>query len=238
MSSNLRLDWCSYAAAKFACQHWHYSKRIQAGKTAQIGVYEDSVFKGAVIYTHGSGMVYRTGDPFGLTQFNVAELARVALKSHDAPVTRIIAISLRMLKKAMPGLKLIVSYADPREGHHGGIYQGGGWIFVGQSKGDHLFVDKHGKEYHSRNVSPTGVKEHFGTFTRCPSTKDLTLLKTPGKYKYLMPLDDEVRKKVVLLAKPYPKKFRGVSVDSDTPGFHSGKGGAHPTTPLPLSRTT
>jgi len=38
---------------------------------------------------------------------------------------------LRKLKKHAKGLKLVVSYADFNQGHHGGIYQATNWIYVG-----------------------------------------------------------------------------------------------------------
>jgi hypothetical protein len=58
-------------------------------------------------------------------------LTRIALTNHKAPVSRIMAITLRKLKKHAKGLKLVVSYADFNQGHHGGIYQATNWIYVG-----------------------------------------------------------------------------------------------------------
>ena len=55
-----------------------------------------------------------------------AELCRVALTKHETPVSKIISIACRMLKKAMPGLRLVVSFADPERGHVGVVYQGAG----------------------------------------------------------------------------------------------------------------
>ncbi len=50
------------------------------------------------------------------------------------------------------------------------------------------------------------------------------------KYRYLMPLDDEMRAKIAPLAKPYPK--RAGSKGNVVPGFQSGEGGAIPTPAL------
>ena len=36
--------------------------------------------------------------------------------------------------------------------------------------------------------------------------KNAKLIKVPGKHRYLMPLDDEMRAKIAPLAKPYPKR--------------------------------
>ena len=42
----LKLDWCSYEAAKYACEHWHYSKCMPVGKTVKIGVWENKKYIG------------------------------------------------------------------------------------------------------------------------------------------------------------------------------------------------
>ena len=35
--SVLRLDWCSHDAAKYAVEHYHYSRSMPAGKTVKVG---------------------------------------------------------------------------------------------------------------------------------------------------------------------------------------------------------
>jgi hypothetical protein len=53
-SKGLYLDWCSHEAAKFAVEHWHYSKVIPKSKLAKIGVWEDGTFIGAIIFGVGA----------------------------------------------------------------------------------------------------------------------------------------------------------------------------------------
>ena len=86
MSSNpeLKLDWCSYEAAKFAVEHWHYSRLCPKGPTARIGVWEGGEFIGVIVF--GMGACGHLGDAHGLGQFEVAELERIALRHHQAPV--------------------------------------------------------------------------------------------------------------------------------------------------------
>ena len=120
----LKLDWCGHDAAKYAVEHWHYSECLPAGKLLKVGVWEAGLFIGAVIFSRGANN--NLGRPFSLAQVEIAELTRIALTKHCAPVTRIVSIAFQFLRKNSPGLRLIVSYADPLKGHHGGIYQGGG----------------------------------------------------------------------------------------------------------------
>lgn len=223
---SLQLDWCSHEAAKFAVLNWHYSKTMPVGKMVKVGVWEDDAFIGAIIFGLGGGGA-GDGRSFGLARnFQVAELERIALRAHRAPVTRIASIAIRMLAKQSPGIRLLVSYADPGAGHAGGIYQAGNWVFVGQTSDDWCMVDSNGKRYHSR-IARDHVQ--FG-IPKTLNVDGMTKVPLPGKLKYLYPLDDEMRARIAPLAKPYPKRVR--SIDSDAPGFQSGEGGAIPTRTL------
>ena len=53
--SDLRLDWCSHEAAKYAVEHWHYSQRMPAGKNTYIGAWEGGKFIGALVFGLGAG---------------------------------------------------------------------------------------------------------------------------------------------------------------------------------------
>jgi len=122
----LKLDWCSHEAAKYAVEKWHYSQRMPVGKIVRVGAWEDKQFIGCVLFARGANNAI--GIEYGLTQIEVCELVRVALHKHQSPVSRIGAIAMKLLRKASPGLRLVVSYADSEEGHHGGIYQAMNWI--------------------------------------------------------------------------------------------------------------
>ena len=102
---NTKLDWCSYDAAKYACQKWHYSRCIPAGKLAKIGVWENDIFIGAIIY--GRGATSALVKQYGLKMNEGCELVRIALNNHKTEVSRLIAISIKLLKRQFPGLHLI-----------------------------------------------------------------------------------------------------------------------------------
>ena len=67
---------------------------------------------------------------------------------------------------------------------------------------------------------------NFGRPTKCPKRSECQKVVTPGKYRYLMPLDAEMRQKVLPLAQPYPRRR---SVEIDAPAIHAGEGGETPT---------
>ena len=217
--AKLKLDWATHQAAKYACENWHYSRCVPKSKLVKIGVWENSSFVGVVIFGVGatSSLVQR----YGLQMTEGCELVRIALKRHASPVTRIVSIAIRFLRKSNPGLKLIVSFADPEQGHHGGIYQGGNWIFSGysQSSDEYIFL---GKRWQGRSF-----RNKYKGLEKDPRVK---IVKGSSKIRYLMPLDDETKRKVVKLSKPYPK--RAVSKDSVATDFQSVEGGVNPTTAL------
>jgi hypothetical protein len=226
----LKLDWCSTPAARYAVEQWHYSGKMPVNKTAKIGVWEDGEFIGVIVYSCGSAGVSAYGKRFGLPLTAVCELARVALRNHKASVTKIVAISLKILKHGMPNLRMVVSYADPKQGHIGGIYQGGNWFYVGRSSKDVAYKDVNGRMWHSRSVSETGFKIHCGVKSRCPKPSTMEEVPLEPKFKYLMPLDAEMRKRVEPLAKPYPKRV--ASIDDDATTFQAVEGGSIPTATL------
>lgn len=218
----LRLDWCSHEAAKYAVENWHYSRTMPVSKSAKVGVWEEGRFIGAVIFAWGANP--SMAQTVGLTMMQCAELVRVALNEHQTPVSRVVAIALRFLRKQSPGLRGIISYADPYHGHHGGIYQAGGWIYLGTTQPEVRFLHQ-GKMLQRRAYSG----KNFG---RGPMTLPAGASKivVPGKHKYLMPLDDDMRSRILPLAKPYPKRVE--SIDSDVPAPQAGEGGATPTSTL------
>src|SRR2546426_2553019 len=222
----LKLDWCGHDAAEYACQKWHYSQTVPKAKRVYIGVWEDRRFIGVVIFSTGSGAA-TDGTKYGLAhQFEIAELQRVALAhDHRSPVTKILSVAIRMIQKKCSGLRALISFADPSEGHHGGIYQGGNWIYTGLSPDTTYFELSDGRWVHRRVVG-----RQFGRFEKAAGLKTGKTKTMPGKYRYLMPLDAEMRRRIEPLRKPYPK--RASEVKDDTAGDHSAEGGETPTRTL------
>lgn len=224
----LKLDWCSHEAAKYAVEKWHYSGSLPPPPMVHVGVWEGGRFVGVVLFARGA--TQNLLKPYGLRATEGGELVRVALTSHVAPVSKIMAVALRMLRAAQPSLRLLVSFADPAQGHHGGIYQACGWIYSGDTPPSSMYRDKRGKLWHERMVSPTGKKKVFGVYRPVLTQNECERIRMPGKHRYLMPLDAEMRAKIEPLRKPYPK--RAASVDGDTPANHAGEGGSIPTAAL------
>lgn len=198
--AELRIDWATHEAAKYACENWHYSGCLPVGKLVKVGAWEDGKFVGVLLYAWG--MNKSLGAPYGLTMQECCELVRVALNKHEMPVSRMMAMALRFLKQKSPGLRLVVSFSDPTEGHHGGIYQACNWIYSGQSAANYEWrldgkrLNK--RAYTGHNFGAAKMTVPFGAVK----------VALVGKHRYLMPLDDEMRKQILPLSKPYPKRVK------------------------------
>ena len=199
----MKLAFCDHKAAKYAVENWHYSQRLPVGTLVKIGVWEGGKFIGCVLF--GRGANYLAGAPYALEQTEVCELVRVALKAHQAPVSKIAACALRFLHSTSPGTRLVLSYADPAQGHHGGIYQAMNWVYVGESAGGHEYFYQ-GRWQHSREITAGA----FGSQGKLQDWGHLPQRKTLGKHKYLYPLDEAMRTQIQPLSKPYPKRDPGV----------------------------
>ena len=224
----LNLDFCSHKAAKHAVERWHYSRTPPAAKLVRIGVWEGKRFVGAILY--GSGANRHIARPFGLEVTQVCELVRVALApGRQHPTSKCLAISLKLLKRQSPGLELVVSYADTKQGHLGIIYQATNWIFLEAASQPYLRV--RGKIEHPRSLydrygrggqSIDWLKKHVDP--------NACRVEMPAKLKYVYPFSKPLRRQLEAIAQPYPK--RAGSSDGAAPGNQPGEDGSNPISAL------
>lgn len=121
---------------------------------------------------------------------------RVALApGRHHPTSRALAYSLKMLRRQSPGLRLIVSYADTKEGHLGTIYQATNWLYLGASTQPYLRVL--GKIEHPRSLYDRygrggqrigWLREHVD-----PRAERVEM---PAKLKYVWPYDKAMRRQL------------------------------------------
>ena len=211
MSVDLRVDWCSYEAAKWAVEHWHYSRTMPKSKIVHIGVWEDEKFIGAVLFNVSANN--NIGKPYGLKMTEVCELVRVALNEHKSQVSQVVTKAVKMLKQQSPGLRLVVSFADPEHSHVGSIYQAMNWLYAGMTTpADEWIIN--GKRWHGRALRHE-KPAHLTTAQAAKAIdKDSKRILGSSKHRYLYPLDRAMRRQIEPLRQPYPK--RGPSVEGDT----------------------
>ncbi len=203
--ATLLLDYCSHKAATHAVLRWHYSRKMPAGKLVRIGVWEEGRFVGAILY--GSGANRNLSKPFGLEPTGACELVRVALApGREHPTSKCVAQSLKMLRRQSPGLEVVVSYADTRQGHLGIIYQATNWIYLGTSVQPSFKV--RGKIEHLRSLydryGPGSQKLDWVRQHVDPTAKRITM---PAKHRYVFAFTKALRRQLLAKAQLYPKRI-------------------------------
>lgn len=223
---NFKLAYTTTEAAKYAVEKWHYSRCLPSCGLVKIGVWENEKYIGCIIFSNGA--CPQIAAPFGLTRFEICELTRIALTKHVNPVSKFLSIAIRMVKKLMPKLKMIVSYADPEQDHHGGIYQATNWIYIGTTKSATHFKNEGGFSIHSKTLC-TGRK---GLATKLLKEGKITKVFT-YKHKYIYPLEKDLKDIWSKKAQPYPKPMR-TSNNSNSSANHTEDGvQVHPSALLP-----
>jgi hypothetical protein len=165
-----------------------------------LGVWENDKFIGVVVFAWGANR-HLAGE-YKLKMTECAELCRIALTKHTTPVSRILSIAVKMLQLEMPGIRLIVSYADTNQGHVCKIYQASNWLFVGET-GHEAGIMLNGKLTHRRTIN-----SKYGTsdidWLRSHLDPSARRYEGKPKFKYLLPLDDEICDRIKSLSKPCP----------------------------------
>lgn len=201
----------SIAATRHAVQTWHYSHTLPAVVGQRWGVWEDDRFVGVVLF--GPSVAPYLGRQFGLDdRFGLVELTRIAFREHVAPVSQIVPYAVAGLRRSSPGLRVVVSFADPAQGHHGGIYQAMNWIYLGRSAPSTVYRHRlTGEILHSRRVRSSGVVQSFnGRMERARARPDeCDPILVPGKHRYALPLDRPLRRRLERKRQPYPRAVEG-----------------------------
>jgi len=141
----------------------------------------------------------------GLTEFDGnLEISRVAVHP-DFPAERSRVIR-RVLAVAVPDVSWVFAYADPKVGHHGGIYQALGAVYCGVSPQYTGWVDDRGILLHPR----TAVSIYGSQASATMATRGYRAVPAAfgGLHTYVLPLRqvDAIRAVLAPHTLPYPKR--------------------------------
>lgn len=204
----------SRKAIKYACLNFHYAKSIP------VNVFGYSVFNdkkewcGVVLY--GTGATPNISNPYKLKQGQVIELVRMALNNKQEKTSKALALSLKLIKKDLPLVKLIVSYADIDQEHKGIIYQATNWYFTGKcNENTRTGFIINGKKVHNKSLYGMGKTQNLkGAKEIDINAKEFI---SKGKMKYIYPINKSLINMCEEMKKPYPKDMANESdkVDSN-----------------------
>jgi hypothetical protein len=214
----MRLEKASYKAIKYACLNFHYAKAIPINTFGYSVFNDNNEWCGVALF--GTGASPQIGKQYNLSQGQVIEFVRMALNGKQYKTSKVLGKSIKLIKKDLPLVKLIVSYADQEQGHNGIIYQATNWYYLGEVKSPPIIEGKHNK---SMGGSIGAARKILG--------REPNVYLPKPKHKYLYPLDKSLIPLCKSLSKPYPKQ--AVEVHKLNSSQSSEKvGGANPTQPL------
>ena len=190
----MRLEKASYKAIKYACIKFHYAKSVPVNVFGYSVFNEKKEWCGVILF--GSGANPHISKEYNLQQGQVIELVRMALNGKQGITSKVLSLSLKLIKKDIPLCKLIVSYADKGQDHLGIIYQATNWYFTDESDSSGREAFYKGRWVHDRGPNQLPKEQR----------DKLKYRKKAGKYKYIYPLDKSLVDMCKSLSKPYPKE--------------------------------
>lgn len=215
----MRLEIASNKAIRVSILKYHYSRKLPV---VQIGfsVFNDAgEWCGCICYSLGA--TNRIGIKYGCVIGQAVELVRVALNGKQESTSKAVAISLKLLKKHCPLVRIVISYADTAQDHIGTLYQASNWFYDGISKGTNVsFIHvATGRRLHKRSVTNTGFT---GTGKKCNKKSECKIVPGTDKYKYLYPLDAVMRQLCEKRKQAYPKRGNSSTVEHQANQFGDG----------------
>lgn len=191
----MKLTKANSKAIKYACLNFHYSKSVPTVQYAY-NVYNDTdKWCGVIIY--GGGANNNLAKSFGLHNGEILELERVALNGKQEQTSKAVALSLKLLHKENPIVKMVVSYADHRQKHVGTIYKATNWLYLGVAKTSDTQYYYNGKWTHERTINSKKNKKELKL--KLPSREN------SNKFKYVYCFDKKLNEIYKAIKKEYPK---------------------------------
>lgn len=145
----------------------HYAKRLPSISYAY-GLFDSGELVGVVTYGRPPAATQRYGVCGREMAEYVYELNRLCLRyNRKNEASRLVGASLRLLKHP----KVIISYADPSEGHAGYIYQATNFLYCGLTekrsqwrvKGlEHLHSQTIADKFKGHDKPSVAIREHYG----------------------------------------------------------------------------
>ncbi len=187
------------------CRRWHYSN-TGGSMSWRYGLWDGYTLVGVVAYNLPTMPVCES--VFGPEMWDsVCHMGRLVC-ADEAPrnvESRLIAESLRMLKKDKPQFRAVLTFAATGEGHIGYVYQATNALYCGITTPRHYYMDQQQR----RRAPKQGTNLSIGKATEL----GWTVHYETGKHRYIYLLGSKTERKEAMrllryTPQPYPKAAR------------------------------
>jgi hypothetical protein len=154
MNESIKDKYIVKSIDSYLCKEWflkkHYAHRIP-NSIYTFGLYDGNILQGVMSF----GITANKNLNEFIKGYECIELNRLVV-NEGLPLNTVSYFISQSLK-LIPKPKVIISYADSEQGHHGYIYQATNFIYTGLSEGKRVYF-KDGKEYHRKSAFDIGIK--------------------------------------------------------------------------------
>lgn len=203
---SIKDKYCVKPAYKYEIKDWimkkHYAHRMPSISCA-FGLYEESMLRGVCTFGPSANYIeLKKWEPFDFLELN-------RLVVNDDHEKNVVSFFISSCLKQLSKPKVIISYADFRQGHHGYIYQATNWLYTGTGgEGEKIYITRDGREMHQRSVDiGDGGKKREKLF-KIGYLVDTLMTGKKARYYYFIGNKSDIRRMKSMLrfdVQPYPK---------------------------------
>jgi hypothetical protein len=177
----------------------HYARRIPSISYAY-GLYDNNCLKGVCTFGTPSSSTLRGGVAGEEYSFSVIELNRLCVDAEEINITSwFVSKCLRSFDH-----KIIISYADTKQGHIGKIYQATNFIYTGLSAKRTDWKVKGFEHLHGQTISDESRGQpNRAEYMRNKYGEDFYLKERSRKHRYIYICGNKTFKKKVIKALNY-----------------------------------
>ena len=181
--------------------HRHYAHRMPQNIQASFGLFDDGLMVGCVCYSIPASYTLCQGVCGYAHRKKVLELSRLVIETkRKNAASMLVGRSLAQLPKP----RIVVSYADPNEGHVGYVYQATNWIYTGRGNPEPWWRHPDTGEVISK------TRRHIDRKAKAIGLEWTDLIKDPkqGKHRYVYFVGDrknQLRNALRYSVEPFPK---------------------------------
>lgn len=190
--------------ARICIETNHYTKSYYFATKFNYGLFRDGMIVGIICYGVPHSHNLKSSIAGKTYKNKILELNRLWIKDSEIKNTEswFIAQTMKLLK----GCDILVSFAEPEQGHVGTIYQATNWLYTGQGNTHKYLVPKG----HIKHVLTGLYGYRKADLVRIYGKDNLEYKSVQGKHRYIYILNKRqkelIKSRLKLKIKNYPKK--------------------------------